>query len=120
MSWSIILVVAIVVWGVVQLAKARAGIISDEDGNETYVGSGHSLQEQARIDAEVQETRREIEQLRERLHVLERIATDENTMNARERARIAAEIEALRGPSEPSISAPSSLTADSSRKEPDQ
>lgn len=120
MSWSVIIIVAIIVWGVVQLAKARAGIISDVEGNETYVGTNHSPQEQARIDAEVQETRREIEQLRERLHVLERIATDENTLSARERARIAAEIEALRGPSEPSISAPPSLTADSSRKEPDQ
>jgi hypothetical protein len=115
MGWSVIAVVAIVVWGVVQLAKARAGIISDEDGNETFVGRTDE-----RGTAEIEETRREIETLRERLHVLERIATDNNTMDARERARIAAEIEALRGPSEPSITSPPSLTADSSRKEPSQ
>ncbi len=99
MNWAVVAIVAIVIWGVVQLAKARAGIISDEDGNEKYIGHDRSAEEQVRLDTEVQETRREIEQLRERLHVLERIATDENTMDARERARIAAEIEALRGSS---------------------
>lgn len=98
-SWVIVAIVAIVVWGVVQLAKARAGIITDEDGNETYVGP----RDDAASRAEIEATRREMEQLRERLHVLERIATDANTPDARERARIAAEIEALRGPTEPSI-----------------
>jgi hypothetical protein len=98
-SWIIVAIVAIVVWGVVQLSKARAGIITDEDGNESYIGP----RDDAASRAEIEETRREIEQLRERLHVLERIATDANTPNARERARIAAEIEALREPSEPSI-----------------
>ena len=97
-SWAIVAVVAIVIWGVVALAKARAGIISDESGNETYIGRGDEA-----TRAEVEETRREIEQLRERLHVLERIATDNNSMDARERARIAAEIEALRAPREPSL-----------------
>jgi len=104
-SWAIVAVIAIVVWGIVQMAKARAGIISDEDGNETYVGRDDTA---ARAEAE--ETRREIEQLRERLHVLERIATDANTMDARERARIAAEIEALRAPQEPKLTGPQSTT----------
>lgn len=40
--------------------------------------------------------RREIEDLRERIKVLERIATDGNTLDANETRRIAAEIEALR------------------------
>lgn len=115
MDWSVIAIVAIIVWGVVQLAKARAGIISDEAGNETFVGRTDD-----RSNAGIEETRREIETLRERLHVLERIATDHNTMDARERTRIAAEIEALRGPSEPSLAATSSPTADSSRKELNQ
>lgn len=97
-GWFIIAIVAIVVWGIVQMSKARAGIISDQSGNETYVGNDDS-----KTRAEFEETRREIEQLRERLHVLERIATDSNTIDARERARIAAEIEALRGPDEPRI-----------------
>ena len=112
-NFAIIAVVAIVVWGIVALAKARAGIISDESGNERYVGRADDV-----TRAEVAETRREIEQLRERLHVLERIATDSNTMDARERARIAAEIEALRGPTEPSLTP--SLTEESSTKEQSQ
>ncbi|WP_299193775.1 hypothetical protein [uncultured Erythrobacter sp.] len=97
-GWVVVAIVAIVVWGIVQTAKARAGIISDESGNETFVGKQDDSSR-----AEIEDTRREIEQLRERLHVLERIATDANTMDARERARIAAEIEALRAPSEPSL-----------------
>lgn len=97
-GFSIVAIVAIVIWGLVSVAKARAGIVTDEDGNESLARS-----DEANTRAELAETRREMEQLRERLHVLERIATDENTMDARERARIAAEIEALRGPGETSL-----------------
>lgn len=97
-GWAIVAVVAIVVWGIVKMSQARHGITSDNEGNEIYVGRDDEASR-----AEAAETRREIEQLRERLHVLERIATDNNTLDARERARIAAEIEALREPSEPSI-----------------
>lgn len=42
------------------------------------------------------ETNKEIEDLRERIKVLERIATDGNSLDAQETKRIAAEIEALR------------------------
>ncbi|MEP3421735.1 MAG: hypothetical protein ABJN35_08380 [Erythrobacter sp.] len=105
MNLTTIAIVAIVIWGIVQLAKARAGIISDEDGNETYVGGNNDV-----TRADIAETRKEIEQLRERLHVLERIATDNNTMDARERARVAAEIEALRGPTEPAITHDTNLS----------
>lgn len=92
-GWAIVVVVAIIVWGVVEMAKARAGIITDEDGNESFIPRDD---EQSRIAAE--EAQREIEQLRERIQVLERIATDNNSLDARERARISAEIEALREP----------------------
>ena len=94
-SWAIVAIVAIVIWGIVATAKARAGIVTDEDGNETYVP-----REDVASKIEAEEARREIEQLRERIQVLERIATDNNTMDSRERARIAAEIEALRAPDE--------------------
>ena len=40
--------------------------------------------------------RREIDELRERIKVLERIATDGNTLDASETRRISQEIEALR------------------------
>ncbi len=42
------------------------------------------------------EAQREIEDLRERIKVLERIATEGNSLDARETKRISAEIEALR------------------------
>lgn len=46
--------------------------------------------------AEDAESRHELESLRERIQVLERIATDGNTLDASETRRISQEIEALR------------------------
>jgi len=91
-GWAIVALVAIIVWGVVQYTKARAGIVTDEDGNETL-----APRDDGRTAAELEAATRELEDLRERVRVLERIATDDNTSDARDRARIAAEIEALRG-----------------------
>jgi uncharacterized protein YlxW (UPF0749 family) len=92
-SWAIVAIIAVIVWGVVEYAKARAGIVTDEEGNERLVP-----REDGRSTAELEQARRELADLRERIKVLERIATDGNTSEARERARIAAEIEALRLP----------------------
>jgi uncharacterized protein YlxW (UPF0749 family) len=92
-SWAIIAIIAIVVWGAVQYAKARAGIITDEDGNERI-----APRDDARNLAEIETARREVTELKERVKVLERIVTDSNNGDAREQARIAAEIEALRVP----------------------
>lgn len=91
-SWAIVALVGIVIWGIVEIARARAGIITDEDGNQQIAPRG-----EANGNAELEAARRELHDLRERIKVLERIATDGNTSEARERARIAAEIEALRG-----------------------
>lgn len=91
-SWAIVALVGILIWGVVQVARARAGIVTDEDGNQKFAAPDN-----AGSRAELEATRRELETLRERVKVLERIATDANTGDAREQARIAAEIEALRG-----------------------
>jgi len=91
-SWAIVALVAILIWGVVQIARARAGIITDEDGNQKLPPREDQGQR-----AELEAARREIADLRERVKVLERIATDANTGDARGAARIAAEIEALRG-----------------------
>lgn len=91
-SWAIVALVAIVIWGIVETVRARAGIVTDEDGNQKVVP-----REDQSTPAELEAARREIAELRERVKVLERIATDGNTSDARERARIAAEIEALRG-----------------------
>ena len=83
-GWAIVVIVAIVVWGLVQMSKARHGPTSRSSGNEDA--------------GEVRdpETDREIEDLRERIKVLERIATDGNSLDAQETKRISAEIDALR------------------------
>ena len=90
-GWAIVALVAVIVWGVVEYAKARAGIVTDEYGNETL-----APRDDDRTLAAMEAATAEIASLRERVKVLERIATDANTADARERARIAAEIEALR------------------------
>lgn len=88
-AWATVAIIAIIVWGVVQLSKARhrsdRDIVVDERGNESIADSG--------TDAE---TNKEIDDLRERIKVLERIATDGNSLDTQETKRIAAEIEALR------------------------
>lgn len=91
-SWAIVALVAILIWGVVQIARARAGIVTDEGGNQTLAAP-----ENGSDRAQLEAAQRELDALRERVKVLERIATDANTGDAREQARIAAEIEALRG-----------------------
>jgi cell division protein FtsB len=90
-SWAIVALVAIVIWGIVESVRARAGIITDEDGNQKL-----AAREDTGSRAELEAARRELADLKERVKVLERIATDSNTGAAREQARIAAEIEALR------------------------
>ena len=91
-SWAIVAIIAILVWGVVQFSKARAGIVSDEYGNEKL-----AQRDDPRSLADIEAARREVTELKERVKVLERIVTDSNTSDAREQARIAAEIEGLRG-----------------------
>ncbi|UYV15455.1 hypothetical protein [Porphyrobacter sp. ULC335] len=91
-SWAIVALVAIVIWGIVESIRARAGIITDEDGNQKI-----APREDGRTAAELEAARAELADLKERVKVLERIATDGNSGDARERARIASEIEALRG-----------------------
>lgn len=83
---AVVIIVAITAIARVLRARyrAQAGITSDSQGNE------HA------IERDTANSQREIEDLRERIQVLERIATDGNTPDARETQRIAAEIEALR------------------------
>jgi hypothetical protein len=90
-GWAIVALVGIVIWGIVESVRARAGIITDEDGNQKL-----AVREDTGSRAELEAARRELADLKERVKVLERIATDGNTSAAREQARIAAEIEALR------------------------
>jgi hypothetical protein len=92
-SWAIVALVAIVIWGIVESIRARAGIITDEDGNQKVVAP----REDGRTAAELEAARRELAEIKERVKVLERITTEAHSGDAREQARIAAEIEALRG-----------------------
>lgn len=88
MSFWTAAVVIVLIWAVVTIYTRRhdkdLGVTRDEDGNPVF---------RPRDDTTAQ---RELEELRERIRVLERIATDNNTPDARETRRIAAEIEALR------------------------
>ena len=88
-GWMIVAIVAIVMSGIVRIYKMRhderRGIVRDEDDNPVNL---------TRDDPAAQ---REIADLRERIKVLERIATDGNSLDASETRRIAHEIEALRG-----------------------
>lgn len=81
-SWAVVAIVAIVIWGIVQLNR-----------NRSIAAHKARKHEAAAHDPEAA---REIEELRERIKVLERIATDHNSIDAQETKRISAEIERLR------------------------
>jgi len=91
MSFWTFMVIAVIIWGAVTVYTRRhdreLGVTRDEDGNPVFAPSRAG---------ELETSKREIEDLRERIAVLERIATDANTSDARKTAQIASEIEALR------------------------
>ncbi|KPL69749.1 hypothetical protein SZ64_17850 [Erythrobacter sp. SG61-1L] len=64
--------------------RAQAGIGQDSSGNQFRLGQQNEALE------------REVAELRERVKVLERIATDSHTGSGRDARAIAAEIESLR------------------------
>lgn len=88
MSFWTAAVVIVMIWGLVTVYTRRhdgtLGVTRDEDGNPVFA---------PREDAA---SRREIEELRERIKVLERIAIDSDTLSATETRRISQEIDALR------------------------
>jgi hypothetical protein len=88
MSWPIAVVIIVAIGAIAGVFKARyraqAGIIADKQGNEKYI---------ERTDASAQT---EVKELRERIKVLERIATDANTSESRKIKEISDEIESLR------------------------
>ena len=79
-SWAIVAVVAISVWGLVQLIRARHG----------YSGRRGPHRDSSAVQQDTA-TQRELEELRERVKVLEQI-----TVDGREAKAIADEIERLR------------------------
>jgi hypothetical protein len=81
MDWSVVAIVAIVIWGGVKAFQAKYGIVSDEDGNETRLASPDAYDDTA--------TKAEVKALKERVAVLERVVTDPSN-------NLAQEIESLR------------------------
>ncbi len=63
---------------------------------ERYKALGKQQRKSGSTPGLADESRREVEELRERIKVLERIATDANTSEARDVKAIADEIESLR------------------------
>lgn len=92
MSWAtaVVIIVAIGVIGKVLQARyrAQAGIVADKQGNERPI--------ERPVQSGDGEAQREVKELRERIKVLERIATDANTTESRKIAAISDEIESLR------------------------
>ena len=82
--WTAMVLIA-AIWGFVTIWSRRhdreLGVTRDEDGNPVFAPQRET--DASPTDAEVAE-------LKERIAVLERIATDNNSGDARERARIAA------------------------------
>lgn len=89
MSWAtaVVLIVMISAIAGVMRSRSRTRHGSDHDNNGSEV-SGVSGREQ--------ELQREVTDLRDRIKVLERIATDANSTESRETKAIAEEIERLR------------------------
>ncbi len=87
--------IIVIVGAIASVLKARYnaqhGITEDMMGNQTL-----NVREDRNEAAEAAQA--EVAELKERIKVLERIATDANSAGAQERARISAEIESLRTP----------------------
>ena len=97
--WLVIMIlgiVAISAFSRVQRAKYNAanGIVSDRSHRRH--GGRQPLLDPAQPSPREQELQREVEDLRTRIHVLERIATDANSSQGRHTNNLAAEIESLR------------------------
>jgi hypothetical protein len=78
---------------VIVAISAIAGVLRDRYKAIGRAEKTRQAEPEERISAA---EKREVEELRERIKVLERIATDGNSLDASETKRIAAEIEALR------------------------
>ncbi|MFC0588336.1 hypothetical protein ACFFF7_02810 [Novosphingobium aquiterrae] len=83
-----IVIVAIIASMIVRLVKISKGMDPDRKHRR---GQGQALLDPAQTSPREQELQREVEDLRERIHVLERIATDGRRPQA-----LADEIERLR------------------------
>lgn len=81
---AIVVTIAIIAFAVMRIVRYNTS------------GQRNALAHPPADDGEKIALRREVEELRDRVRVLERIATDSNSTNAIESRKIADEIEALR------------------------
>ncbi|WP_374529050.1 hypothetical protein [Novosphingobium sp.] len=80
---AVVIIVAILAFSNIRMAKLRRA------GAPLFDGAISASPRELELE-------REVESLRARIHVLERIATDANTVNGRQTQALAAEIESLR------------------------
>ncbi|MEM1195682.1 MAG: hypothetical protein AAGH57_06225 [Pseudomonadota bacterium] len=98
--WTAVVVI-VAIGAIASVLKARynakAGITEDYLGNQTLNRPSDTSSDEG-AKAREKAAQQEIAQLKERIAVLERIATDNNSVSSQESARIASEIESLREP----------------------
>ncbi|MDZ4308241.1 hypothetical protein [Allopontixanthobacter sp.] len=87
MSWATAIVLIVLISAIAGVMRSRSRI--DRRG-------GHETPDQVTSPERERELQREVTELRERIKVLERIATDTNSSEARETKAIAEQIERLR------------------------
>ena len=83
-STALVVIIAILAFTAIRIARYRSG------------HDRHRVTRSPVDDAAKAQLTHEVEELRERVRVLERIATDTNSTNAAETRQIAEQIEALR------------------------
>lgn len=89
MSWATAVVLIV-------LISAIAGVMRARHGGDHRRQRRHEREQAQLPSAREQQLEREVEDLRDRIKVLERITTEGHSAEASETRRIAAEIEALR------------------------
>jgi hypothetical protein len=87
----IVAVIAILAWAAIRVARYRAGL-----GDPPHRHRERTASPPAAVTAREEALLGEVRELRERVKVLERIATDANSNEVRQSKAIAAEIESLR------------------------
>ncbi len=89
MTWATAIVLIV-------LISAIAGVMRSSSRTADHRSQNRDRTEDAAVSGREQELQREVIDLRERIKVLERIATDANSAETRETRAIADEIERLR------------------------
>ncbi len=93
---NMIPIFAIAAWAAVAISRHKHGIVRTRRGGEQLSFADRDRDTEALPSPRENELQAELEKLRERIKVLERIATDANSSSQRQSISLAKEIEALR------------------------